>query len=238
MRPPIFSAGLLAPCVKFVTSLGWCAVNQHHFGFDRFDKLWNFTTSSARGSLVKKRNRWLSWLLNDYLLWLMPKITLEITLGWRYTKHNVTASLWCRRSQLTNPSHTLLALFLKPTWHSALHAEQQEITLRSALVCWADLLPYCYLIIQEPWNVLVYGHMQPQSLCLPLMTAASQSFHLCMREFERTATHAHTYWCYLHTHNIANNNTSHLDFIHKVLNYGHRKSQTLQNTDKTSHYQF
>lgn len=188
--------------------------------------------------LTKKHKLWQG--LNDYLLWLMPKITLEITLRWHYTKHNVTASLWCRRSQLTNPSHTLLALFLKPTWHSALHAEQQEITLRSALVCWADLLPYCYLIIQESWNVLLYGHMQPQSLCLHLMTAASQSFHLCMREFECLCVLPlmliHT--GVICTHNIANNNTSHLDFIHKVLNYGHRKSQTLQNTDKTSHYQF
>lgn len=97
------------------------------------------------------------------------------------------------------PLYSLLALFLKPTWHSALHAEQQEIKLRSALVCWADLLPHCYLIIQEPWNVLLYGRMQPQCLCLPLTTAASQSFPLCMRGFERVCAYCQSYWCYLYT---------------------------------------
>lgn len=66
--------------------------------------------------------------------------------------------------------YSLLALFLKPLWHLVLHAEQQEIKLWSALVYWDDLLPHCYLIIQEPWNVLLYSRMQPQCLCLPFMT--------------------------------------------------------------------
>ena len=117
------------------------------------------------------------------------------------------------------PLYSPLALFLKPTWHSALHAEEQEIKLRSALVCWADLLPpHCYLIIQELWNVLLYGSMQPECLCLPLMTAASQSFYLCMRGFKcvcvqcesehvcvSVQTNGHTRWCYLHRQHTEQN---------------------------------
>lgn len=148
----------------------------------------------------------------------------------------MTASLWCLHSQI--PLYSPLALFLKPTWHSALHAEEQEIKLRSALVCWADLLPpHCYLIIQELWNVLLYGSMQPECLCLPLMTAASQSFSLCMRGFKCVcvcvysarvsvcacacklmAIHAGV----IYTDNIPSK-TSRLDLIHRVLNYGHRE---------------
>lgn len=141
--------------------------------------------------------------------------------------------MWQHRSDvgglnLQIPLYSLLALFLKPTWHSALHAKEQEIKLRSALVSWADLLPHGYLIIQELWNVLLYGSMQPECLCLPLMTAASQSFHLCMREFKcvcvcvycQTLMPIHTGAIY--TDNIPNK-TSQLDLIHKVLNYGQRK---------------
>lgn len=96
--------------------------------------------------------------------------------------HKLTVSLCCVMPQLKNSSLFSVSSLLKPTWYSALHSEQKEIKLRSALVCWADLLPpYCYLIIQELWNVLLYGSMQPECLCLPLMIAASQSFHLCMR---------------------------------------------------------
>lgn len=81
--------------------------------------------------------------------------------------------------------YSLLAPLFKPTWHSALHPEEQEIKLRSTLVCWADLLPpRCYLIIQELWNVPLYGSMQPECLCLPLMTVHSLSFHLSMGGFK------------------------------------------------------
>lgn len=50
------------------------------------------------------------------------------------------------------PLSSPLARVLKPTWHT----EQQEIKLWSALVCWADLLPRCSLIIQGPWNAALF----------------------------------------------------------------------------------
>lgn len=153
----------------------------------------------------------------------MPRIAL----GWHYTTHSSAQqdTMWQHHSDvgglnLQIPLYSRWALFLKPTWHSALHAEEQEIKLRSALVCWADLLPHCYLIIQELWNVLLYGSMQPECLCLPLMTAASQSFHLCMRGFKCACTewecvcvcvhvlpntNAHTCWCYLHRQHTKQN---------------------------------
>lgn len=51
------------------------------------------------------------------------------------------------------PFSSPLARVLKPTWHN----EQQEIKLWSALVCRADLLPRCSLIIQGPWNAALLG---------------------------------------------------------------------------------
>lgn len=97
--------------------------------------------------------------------------------------------------------YSLLAPLFKPTWHSALHPEEQEIKVRGTLVCWADLLPpRCYLIIQELWNVPLYGSMQPECLCLPLMTLHSLSFHLSMRvcvqcESALPKTNGHTQTC-------------------------------------------
>lgn len=91
-----------------------------------------------------------------------------------------------------------LAQVLKPTWHN----EQQEIKLWSALVCWADLLPRCSLIIQGPWNAALLGPLQILRLCLALVSAASQSFYLSRRGSE--CAHQHSRYCpccYLHTHN-------------------------------------
>lgn len=96
------------------------------------------------------------------------------------------------------PLSSPLARVLKPTWHT----EQQEIKLWSALVCWADLLPRCSLIIQGPWNAALLGPLQILRLCLALVSAASQSFYLSRRGSE--CAHQHSRYCpccYLHTHN-------------------------------------
>lgn len=58
-----------------------------------------------------------------------------------------------------------------------------------ALVCRADLLPHCYLIIQRPWNVLLYGRVQPWCRHLPLTTAVSQSIPSCTRGLACVCAH-------------------------------------------------
>lgn len=123
---------------------------------------------------------------NNYLLTTdAQNCCQQIPLFFSSVGHKVRASLCCVMPQLTNHSLFSVSSLLKPTWYSALHSKQKEIKLWSALVYWVDLLPpYCFLIIQELWNVLLYGSMQPECLCLPLMIAASQCFHLCMRGWQ------------------------------------------------------
>lgn len=84
--------------------------------------------------------------------------------------------------------------------------------------------------------------MQPQCLCLPLVTAASESFTLCMRGFEcgHTASHAHILYTTVVCTHITANKPSHLDFTHKIMKYDQSKSSrgkslTLQNRNTWHH---
>lgn len=84
--------------------------------------------------------------------------------------------------------------------------------------------------------------MQPQCLCVPLVTAASESFTLCMRGFEcgHTATHAHILYTTVVCTHITANKPSHLGFTHKIMKYDQTKSSrgkslTLQNRNTWHH---
>lgn len=110
--------------------------------------------------------------LLETCLYLLLSPLLTDPFGWHCTKHSSAQqdTVWQYHSDAWGVNlrihlYSLLAWFLKLTWHSALHPEEQEIKLRSTFVCWADLLPpHCCLIIQELWNVLLYASMQ--SVCL------------------------------------------------------------------------
>lgn len=111
-------------------------------------------------------NNCLNWLFLNYYDH-SQQISLGVTTP---NTHTQQGTMWQYHSDAWGvnfpvPLYFLLAWFLKPPWHSALHPEEQEIKLRSVLVCWADLLPpHSCLIIQELWNVLLYGSMQPECL--------------------------------------------------------------------------
>lgn len=112
--------------------------------------------------------------------------------------NRATASLQRGGLVLQIPLYSRLARLLKPTWH----AEQQEIELWSALVCWADLLPHCSLIIQGPWNAPLFGPLQILRLWLAPGSAASQRFHLSRRGCECAHQHSHHYAAAICTHTI------------------------------------